>query len=154
MTFKWPTWGKKNPPEDETVRSELTRTKIELLALQGAIKTEREVSDGLRKKLSRYENRIDVDYMIGDVSPVDKEKRRLYVSAVAGLGKDYLIPKLKLMIAATRKLMDNADNSRDQDQSLKGASYAFQEFIRWFELMLSEDAAYMAGQHTDTADKK
>ncbi len=101
----------------------------------------------LKSKMLKYVERDFIDFNIGDPIPTDPEKRRLYVGAVAGLHIDILRPKLQLMIAKVRELMDVPENSRETDLSLKGGSYALQELIRWGELMVSEDQAYNAGQN-------
>jgi len=124
---------------------------IQLSDENSTLKKEIEI---LKKKVARYVEREWVDTNIGDPIPDDPEKRRSYVGMVAGLHNEILRPKLQLMIANFRKLLDVAENPRDFDQALKGGSYALQELIRWGDLMCSEDQAYTAGQNPSSPEDK
>jgi hypothetical protein len=123
---------------------QLTRENNELKTSIGALKN----------KLSRYIDHPDVSMETGDPVPTDKEKRRLYVSAVAGLHNEILRPKMMLMIAKVREALEREENSREQDLQLKGTAYALWEIIRWGNLMASEDQAYNAGQNPSVPEDK
>lgn len=79
-----------------------------------------------------------IDVFDGDPIPLDSVKRREYVSQVAGLHTDILEPKLKHMISRSLLLLEDSTNDREFDLAVKGAIYFAREFIRWGNLMVSE----------------
>lgn len=79
-----------------------------------------------------------IDVFMEDPIPLDSIARRTYVGVVAGLHKDILEPKIKHMIAKCFLLLEESNNDRDFDQAVKGAIYFGREFLRWGNLMVSE----------------
>lgn len=79
-----------------------------------------------------------IDVFSDDPIPLDSVKRREYVAQVAGLHKDILEPKFKHMISRSLLLLEDSTNDREFDLAVKGAIYFAREFIRWGNLMVSE----------------
>lgn len=88
---------------------------------------------------------IEMD--LGDPSPVDREKRKLYVAQVAGLHKEILEPKLKQMISKAHSLAEEQTNDREIDLQIKGVIYAFREMMKWGESMVNEQVANQVGEN-------
>lgn len=111
--------------------------------------------DDLLERIRKLSAREKVPVSVGDPLPVDKEQRRAFVGAVAGLHNEVLRPKLLQMISEAREIMDNEDNTHEQDLMLKGTSHAFWELLRWGDAIVNEDQAYNSGQNPSVpGDKK
>lgn len=100
------------------------------------------------------QKRPPIDVRVGEPSPVDKEQRKLYVAAVAGLHKDILEPKLKQMISGLYEMLEDASNDREYDQAIKGSIYFAWEMIRWGERMVNEQIANQQGETPGSPDEK
>ena len=100
----------------------------------------------LSAKLNELQARphVHIDPFMGDVEPLDTENRKAYVAVVAGVYKDYLLPKWKKMIAELLKILESNTNDREFDQSIKGAIYAKREDILWGERMMNEHVAFLS----------
>ena len=94
----------------------------------------------LREKVGT-KNTSFLDMDIGDPAPVDTDKRRTYVAAVAGLYKDYLEPKANVMLKHAFLLLEASTNDREFDQAVKGSIYTLREFKLWGEKMVNEQIA-------------
>lgn len=124
-----------------------------------AVEFEAEANRGTPYRVQQNEL-VEVD--LGDPSPFansekGKEKRREYVARVAGLHTDILKPKLLQMISSSYALLENSNNDRELDQSIKGTIYAFRELILWGDSMLSErvqDEAEARGNNNNQEDNE
>lgn len=129
----------------QEVRDSVLKYELEIVGKTNDIRTLKTQVTNLQLVLKRFTDREFIDFSIGDPVPTDVEKRKAYVGAVAGLFHDILHPKLKHMIATSRAILENPENTAQQDSQLKGAIYAFWELIRWGNLLVGEDKANMVG---------
>lgn len=97
---------------------------------------------------------VQIDFVGHDPVPTDKEARKQYVASVAALHTDILKPKLEHMISNAYLMLEESSNERSLDQAIKGAIYAFREFIRWGESMVNEQLANQAGESPDEPETK
>ena len=98
-------------------------------------------SDSLKERIAKINNHSLVEHIeldLGDPSPVKKEEREIYVARVAGLHKDILKDKLKQMISSIHTAGEDENLQRRTEWMLKGAVYAFREFIAWGDSMINE----------------
>lgn len=144
-----PAWLRKRVLDDEKAaqNSLVLKLRLELVRSENLISELRAEKMAATSELKKYKDREFIDFEIGDPVPTDVEKRRAYVSAVAGLYHDILHPKLKHMIAVARSVLENPDNTEKQDEQIKGTIYALFELIRWGNLMAGEDKASMRGEN-------
>jgi hypothetical protein len=128
-------------------------TKSEVGEIQSDWKNKLLVKDAelttLRSQKAKEHPILDVN--IGDPSPSDHEKRKLYVSQVAGFHKDYLAPKLKQIITTLRGDFEKVNRNtfglpqHEYDLYLKGAINALWLLDEWGEEMINEQIAYQQG---------
>lgn len=132
------------------IRASASQEKYDLQNRLRALALER---DELKKIVGEYRsaNRLSefINVFDGDTEPVDSQKRRVYVSQVAGAHKDILEPKLKSMLSKTFMLLEPSDNDRDFDQAVKGAIYFGRELLRWGERMVNEHVSYQTQSNED-----
>lgn len=106
------------------------------------IKLERE-NEELRQEIADLRskrNYIDID--IGDPDKREMEDRKAYVSKVAEIHDNVLLPKLKLMSSVVRQDAMNENLPNEHIRMLQGADYALHELIRWGKKMKSESLSY------------
>ncbi len=90
---------------------------------------------------------------LGDPSPTDTDKRKTYVAGVAGLHEETLKPKLRQMISHAHNLLEDETNDERTDMALKGAIYAFREFIHWGDAMVNEQVAYQSSDPSTSEEE-
>ncbi len=130
------TWMDAVPREQyEKSQNDLLVVRAELAALKAEKRKERPI--------------ISVD--VGDPTPVDGGKRRMYVGSVAGFHKDYLGPKLKQMICKLREEFEKVNRDTfgypqaEYDLYLKGAINFGWLLMEWGDEMINEQVAYQQG---------
>ena len=129
-------------------------------SLQDRIKSMEE-NQLLKTSVSELQAKLDatvarhavVDCKIGDPTPVDSNKRRVYVSSVAGFHQDYLGEKISQMISNIHADLESPSNSRDEDLALKGAIYALQEMNIWGNAMINEHLSYQTEDDISSPDE-
>lgn len=100
------------------------------------------LNDIIKRKVTREVIPFDV----GDAEPTDAEKRKVYVSGVAGSFTDLYRPKIMKMIAVGRAVLEQDDNTREDDLRVKGMLFGLWEFIRWGDTLVSEYKSWLADQ--------
>lgn len=98
----------------------------------------------VRSELKQITNRPYIDMNAHDPIPDDREKRVLYVAAVAGSHKDIYGPKILRMISDMREEFEKVNREtfgytpKDYDLYLKGAINGYWLIFEWGERMINE----------------
>lgn len=128
---------------------------LELVVKENALRAVKSDLVAAQARLRQYRTHEFIDVFVGDPTPEDSEKRKVFVGAVAGLFNDYLRPKFLQMIATTRAILEDVENTPKQDDQIKGSLFALWEIIRWGDIMVSEYKATIAGENPSSSiDKK
>ena len=141
--WQFPSWLRKKEDEDTSV------LKLRMIQLKNDNDNKAREIAALNKQLEKYRIHEMIPIDIGDPVPTDKEKRTLYVSAVAGLFTEYVRPKLLQMIAKGRAILEQDENLREDDLRVKGMLFGLWEIIRWGDMLVSEYKAWLADQENN-----
>ena len=95
----------------------------------------------MRKK---EEEKSTFVFSTGDPTP-GGDARAMYVASVSGFYKDILENKLKQCISVAYGLLEETNNDRDFDLTIKGVIYSFRELTKWGETMYNEQIANQIG---------
>ena len=94
--------------------------------------------DSLQALLSVKDRQHVLNFDVGDPSPKDQEARRAYIADASLSYTGLWEPKMKHLISVSHRLLENGNNSKDEDAVLKGAIFAFRELMRWGNMIVSE----------------